>query len=66
MQASVDRLDATFPNGVEVQDYSDVNGEEKTVRLEKMEYWDFDVCNARGGGFRDDDYVQWWKITNIP
>lgn len=67
LQASVDRLDGTFSNGVKVQDYSNEDGgEEKTVHLEKMEYWDFDVCNARGHGFLDDDYVQWWKITEIP
>lgn len=67
LQASVDRLGSTFPNKeLKVQDYSDDNGEEKTVTLEKMAYWDFDVCNARGGGFQDDDYVEWWEITDIP
>ncbi|MBW1676766.1 MAG: prepilin-type N-terminal cleavage/methylation domain-containing protein [Deltaproteobacteria bacterium] len=70
LQASVDRLDTTFDDDdsdgykdVDVVDASNTSdGEKKRVQLKAMPYWDFDVCNARGHGFQDDDYVEWWEI----
>lgn len=71
LQASVGRLVTSPFDDDDGDGYKDVDvidagntaaGEKKRVQLKAMSYWDFDVCNARGQGFQDDDYVEWWQI----